>query len=493
MKLQFNSLFKEYQERVVLDGVSFTIQDNDKLGLIGPNGSGKTTLLKILAGVESPDKGTVVKVPQNLSVGYIPQVADLPKEKTVVEGLTDSLKLEDKEIYKIYIALADLGINQVALTEFGKLSSGQRTKIYLARLLIQTPDILLLDEPTNHLDIESLSWLEDYLESYKGAYIAVSHDRRFLDNTVKTILELEAGKIKVYGGDFSFYKQQKEIEREAQLRNFIAQEKKVERITERVRIMKNKTQQLEARTSGADHYMRRKAALSASKAKSTEKMLLKQLEEGGVEKPAAIPELTLMFKPKQESSKTVVFMDKISKTFRDQTLFKDFSLVINNQDRLALVGPNGCGKSTLIKLILSELKPEEGQTQMGNNVNVGYLAQEHTAISSSLSLLDYVVTQSKLDKTSAFRLMKRFLFSDEDLKNEVSNLSSGQKSKLALALIMASGANFIILDEPTNHLDILSREAVEEAIVSYPGTLLIVSHDRYFLDRIKPTKIISLR
>lgn len=492
MQLQSNSIIKEYSDRIILDNINFTITDGQHIGLIGQNGSGKTTLLKILVDQEIPDKGQVIKIPKNISVGFIPQVTDFNDQLSVIDNLTNSLSLSESEIYQIYIALNDLQIGDIATKLFGQLSAGQKTKVYLARILIQQPDILLLDEPTNHLDIQSIQWLESYLQNYSGAFLVISHDRRFLDNITNTIFELNNGQIKTYGGNYSFYRYQKQIELDAQQRNFIAQEKKVARLQELIRVVKNKTQQREVNTSGADFKIRKQAAASASRAKSTEKMLAKELNESGIEKPQPIPELSVLFRPKQESSQIVVYLDNISVSFNHQNIIEKFSLVINHQDRLALIGPNGSGKSTLVKTILSQIKPNTGNIQIGNHVDIGYLPQEHHQINSSLTLLNYLIAQSKIDRTSAYRLAKRFLFTEDDLNTEVNKLSSGQKSKLSLAAIMASGANFIILDEPTNYLDIPSREALESALISYTGTLLVISHDRYFLDRISPSKIINL-
>ena len=492
MQLQSNSITKEYSNRIILDNLNFTITDGQHIGLIGQNGSGKTTLLKILVGQEFPNQGQIIKVPKNLSVGFIPQVADFDNQLSVTDNLINSLSLNESEIYQIYIALNDLQIGDIATKLFGQLSAGQKTKVYLARILIQQPDILLLDEPTNHLDVQSIQWLENYLQNYPGAFLIVSHDRRFLDNVTNIIFDLDNGHIKTYGGNYSFYKHQKQIEFDAQQRNFIAQEKKVDRLQELIRVVKNKTQQREVNTSGADFTIRKQAAASASRAKSTEKMLTKKLAKSGIEKPQPIPELSLIFKPHQESSQVVAYLNNISVEFDHQNIIQNFSLVINRQDRLALVGANGSGKSTLVKTILDQITPNTGNVQIGNHVDIGYLPQEHHQINSSLSLLDYLITQSKIDRTSAYRLAKRFLFTEDDLATEVNRLSSGQKSKLSLAAIMASGANFIILDEPTNYLDIPSREALESALISYFGTLLVISHDRYFLDRIDPTKTIKL-
>lgn len=492
MNLQINSLSKEYFDHQLLVDVNFSINSRDRIGLIGTNGSGKTTLLKLLSGKEDPDGGQIIRTPNKLEIGYVPQVNDFPASKNIIEGLAMSLKIDDNEIYKINIVLDKLNINDLALKSFDSLSSGQKTKIYLARLLIQKPDILLLDEPTNHLDIKSLEWLENYLKNYQGAYLVVSHDRKFLDNIVTKILELEDGKIKIYGGNYSFYRQQKLIELEAQKRSYNVQEKKTEKILDRVRTMKNQTQQLEVVTSGADHYKRRKAAKSANRAKSTEKMLMKQLSENGIEKPKEDFELSVIFKPKRESNKLVVFFDKVSKKFNENQIIRNFSLEIDKGERVALIGPNGSGKSTLINLILDKFKPTEGKVELGSNVDIGYLPQEHKQLNSELSPIKYLMNATKIDKTSAYKLAKRFLLSDEDIETSTNKLSSGQKSKILLASIMASGSNFIILDEPTNYLDIPSREALEEALISYKGTLLIISHDRYFLERINPTKIINL-
>jgi len=223
MNLQINSLSKEYFDHQILTYINFSINSGNRIGLIGANGSGKTTLLKLLSGKENPDAGQIIKTPKNLVIGYIPQVADFPVSNNIIEGLLISLEMDESEIYKIYAALDKLNISDLALKPFGTLSSGEKTKVYLARLLIQNPDILLLDEPTNHLDTDSLDWLENYLKNYQGIFLVVSHDRRFLDNTVTKILELEDGKIKVYGGNYSFYRQQKIIEFESQRRNYIVQ------------------------------------------------------------------------------------------------------------------------------------------------------------------------------------------------------------------------------------------------------------------------------
>ena len=437
-----------------MDQISFYLGEKDFVGLIGENGSGKTTLLKILAGLEKQDSGSFQLSPRESTIGCVPQAPD------------------DESL--------------------AKLSSGQKTKFYLSRIAAEKPDLLLLDEPTNHLDLEGLAWLENYLSNYDGAVLVVSHDRKFLDNLATKIIELDKGRIKVYGGNYTFYRQQKEIEEESQRRAYIVQQKKVKRITKRIKEVKRGVQNLELNTTGKQHYQRRKAAKAAHGALAMAKRLEKELTENNVQKPEPDFELSAIFKPKTESSQTVIYLEEIDKTFNDQKILNNFSLLINKGQRIALVGSNGSGKTTLIKIILGKLKPDLGLVEIGNNVEIGYLSQEHEEENSSENLLENIISVTGIDKTSAYKLAKRFLFTEEDLRTPVKDLSSGQKSKLFLAKIMASRANFIILDEPTNHLDIPSREVLETAIASYSGTLLFVTHDRYFLERIDPDKIITL-
>jgi len=524
MLLEVNSIKKEYGGHVVLDNVSFTIGDKEVAALVGENGSGKTTLLKILAGLEEADSGSVHLQPKDLVISYVPQALD-----------EENLDLTPLEMGVAALSLAKLEISDLMNVRFGDLSSGERTKVYLARLITsdlktsgvsprmkivpakggtptvvgakddriprasargafisQKADLLLLDEPTNHLDIETLEWLENYLLEYDGSILLVSHDRRFLDNLSQKTLEIKGGKIKIYGGNYSFYRFQKEVEAEAERRAFIVQQKKVKRIEGEIKTIKTSVQSLERGTSGTDHYVRRKAAKAARGALSMEKRLEKELAGSDVKKPEADIELSAIFKPKIESSKTVVYLKGVTKSYSDRGILKPFDLLIEKGEKVALLGVNGSGKTTIIKLILGELIPDTGRVEIGNNVKVGYLPQEQAVIASSFPLIEELMARTDLDKSSVYKLARKFLFKDEDLLTRVCQLSSGQKSRLALAKIMASGANFIILDEPTNHLDIPSREALEKAIVSYSGTLLVVSHDRYFLETIKPDRIVYL-
>lgn len=497
MNLILNSVTKDYLNHTVLSGVSLTIREGERVGLIGENGSGKTTLLKIIAGLEKPDGGNMQKEPQSMTIGYVPQAPDASSSETVCEFLQRSAGLEGNEEYKIPIALSEVESDLLIDKRFGELSSGQKTRVYLARLLLNQPDILLLDEPTNHLDITALNWLEHYLANYDGSVLVVSHDRRFLDNLVAKIAELDNGEIKIYGGNYSFYREQKEIEKESEKRQYEIQQQIIKRLEDEARKKKEQIQKLEKSDKPTrDHdkfaatFFANRASRKFAKVAQVLESRLEKIER--LDKPEADIELSTIFKPKNESSQTALFVKDVSKSFGDQPILKDFKLLINRGEKVVLTGPNGSGKTTLINLILGRLKPDKGTIELGNGVEIGYLPQESGEISVSKSLLQYLVEDIGLDQTNAHKLAKKFLFSDDNLRTSVNDLSSGQKSRLALAKIMASGANFIILDEPTNHLDISARESLEKAVISYPGTLLVVSHDRYFLDMINFDKTINL-
>ncbi len=432
---------KSYAGQDILNDVSFTINSHEKVGLLGKNGSGKSTLFKIITGDEEQDSGEVTILPRSAEFGYLPQTLTDPK--------------------------------------LDSLSSGEKVKEHLSKLLDASPDILILDEPTNHLDWPTLDWLEEVIKQFSGPVLLTSHDRMFLDNVVNKILELENGKIQIYGGNYSFYRAQKEIQENAQAQKYYEQQSRVKKLTERARVLKTKTQQLEIRTSGTDHYQRRKAAKAASSAINIERRIAKELIETKVDKPEPNWELKALFNPRVESGQTVVNLKAVNVANR----LKDINLLIQRGQRVGLVGKNGSGKTTLVKIILDEITPDSGEVLIGNNVLIGYLSQTHQELNSDRLVIDELISTS-VDKTAAYKLLHRFLLPSDKINQPVQILSSGEKAKLLLAKIMTSGANFIILDEPTNHLDIPSREAIEQSLSDYNGTLLIVSHDRYFLQNV---------
>ncbi len=423
-----HSLSKSFEDKLILDNVSFTLKAGDRVALVGENGVGKSTLLRMVAGVESLDEGSIDTTG---TIGYLPQIRDR-----------------------------------------ASLSSGEQTWEQLQELLATQPDFLLLDEPTNHLDIQRLSRLERQLAKFAGGILMASHDRAFLDSCATKIFELERGKLSVYGGNYSDYKAQKKLQYDAQKRDYIVLERHRKAIEKRVTEVKRGVQILEINTSGTDHYVRRKAAKGAKSALAMVKRLQKEIEDSGIVKPPVDFSLALLFAPKRDSSQTVVFSKE---------------LYINRGERVALVGPNGSGKTTLIKKIMA------GELEIGNNVEIGYLPQEvEGGMDLSENLLDHLQATTEVTKTDAYKIARIFLFSEEDMDTPVSLLSSGQQSRLRLAQIMAQRANFLIFDEPTNHLDIKAREALELALANYKGTLLVVSHDQYFLEQLKIDRMIRL-
>lgn len=452
MYIQISKLSKSFGEQDVLKDVSFAINSGEKVALLGKNGSGKSTLFKILMGEETPDSGYVTFNPKTVQIGYLPQVAD----------------------------------------DNDPLSSGQKLKKRFREILISKPDLLLLDEPTNHLDWKGMTWLEKEVMVFAGPVLIVSHDRYFLDRVVDKIIELEKGELKVYGGNYSLYKQQKQIELESHLRSYEKQQKQIQKLQvdlleKRNTVQKGGTDAPPTRDKdkfAASFFANRVGRKFGKQIQALENRI-ESIEK--IDKPEANWELKALFKPKQESSQTVVQI----KSVNYKNILSEVSLIIQKDQRLALIGDNGSGKTTLVKLILSQLVPDSGEINIGNGVQIGYLSQEHQELDSDKTVLDELAN-GNIDKTESYKLLRRFLLSPEKINQPVKLLSSGEKAKLLLAKIMTSGANFIILDEPTNHLDIQSREAIEEALANYSGTLLVISHDRYFLEKIGITDSLKI-
>ena len=495
MLIQLSHISKSYSGQTILKDVTFSIQDGERIGLLGKNGSGKSTLFKIIAGIEKQDDGVLSIQPKDMSIGYVPQAPNFNQGRMVKDFLSEGLDLWEE--YKVDLALHKLAMGELKTKRLGHLSSGQKTRVYLARLIMQEPDVLLLDEPTNHLDVNALKWLENYVKSYNGAVFVISHDRRFLDNTVEEIVEIEHGEIKKYGGNYSFYKQQKRIELEANQRAYDSQQKEIKRLELEAKKQKERAERLDKdrkptkdNDSYAPTYFANRASKKISSASKTIEKRLDNLDR--IQKPKKDPQLAAIFKPSIESSKTVVSLSEVVKKIGKLSILDDTTLILSRGDRVALMGENGSGKSTLIKIILGEVQADSGIVNLGNDVVIGYLSQEHKELDSENSVIDELVSSTKLDKTDAYKLLVRFLLPVSKINQSVNSLSSGEKAKLLLAQIMASGANFIILDEPTNHLDIPSREVLEDALSNYEGTLLVVSHDRYFIDRIGINKSINL-
>lgn len=522
--LSANDITKAYGTDIILKDISFHINSGDRVGLIGLNGAGKTTLLNILAGDADADTGNVF-VSNDTVIGYLRQNDDFVSENTVIEEI-DSIFTElhrmENEMPALSEEIAEATasgtktrqeidsmlhrydrlqedysraggytykgeikgvLSSMAFSEdtynkkISMLSGGERTRLALCCLLLKKPDILILDEPTNHLDIGTLKWLEQYLKSYKGTILIVSHDRYFLDQSVNRIFEISNHKLRIYEGNYSEYAVKRKEIRESEIRAYQKQQTEISRQEEMIRRMKQRgTEKL------------------AKRAASREKQLehIERLEMPDSEKG----KMKLHFKENFKSGNDVILADGLSKGFgygsSRKELFKNVNLDIKRGERICIVGPNGVGKTTLLRILLDQLEPDEGRIKIGYNVAFAYYDQGQRLLNGSNTVLEELKESYRLYTDTEMRsILGRFLFKNEDVFINVGSLSGGEKARLSLIKIMLSGANVLILDEPTNHLDIDSKEVFEEALLDFPGTVIVVSHDRYFLNRI-PTRILEL-
>lgn len=515
--LSAKDITKTYGVDVILENVSFHINEGDRVGIVGANGAGKTTLLNILSG-RLPADGGQFYLSQNTTIGYLKQKDNFNKENTVIEEIHKIFKdLEDmeEEMHVLSLKIDELGeeagdlihrfsnmqeeykdkggytykseingiLNSMAFGEeyyhkkISTLSGGERTRLALACLLLEKPDILFLDEPTNHLDIGTLKWLEQYLKGYKGTIVMVSHDRYFLDQMATRIFEVEHHKLHCYEGNYSAFAEKKRAIREAQLRAYNKQQTEIRRQEDMIRRFKERgTEKL------------------AKRAASREKML-EHMER--IERPEAeLGKMKLHFRQEYQSGNDVLYAEGLSKFFgfgaTRRELFEHVNFDIKRGERICIVGPNGVGKTTLLRIMMEELTPNEGYLKIGHNVKFGYYDQGQLLLNDASTVMDEVHDSYRLYKDSEIRgILGRFLFQNDQVFLQVGSLSGGEKARLSLLKLMMSGANVLILDEPTNHLDIDSKEIFEDALLEYPGTVIVVSHDRYFLNKI-PTRILEL-
>ena len=487
----------------LLDGLTFEVQQGERVGLLGKNGAGKTTVFRILTGEIGYDEGTV-EIAQGKKVGLISQIPRYPQGYTVEDVLRCAFrelrniqkKMEQLEqqmareatdaVLKEYDRLGaryqsgggyemDVNVDKIcnglgipsAMREqdFSMLSGGEKTRVNLARLLLEETDILLLDEPTNHLDMKSVEWLEEYLKKFKGTVLTISHDRYFLDQVVDRIVELRGGKAEYYSGNYSFYVEEKEARYELQLKQYEQEQAKIAQLSYTMERMKGWG--INNRT------LYRRAMSIQSRIERIEK----------TERPTKEKTMYASFGQKEFHGDEVMVLRDLSMGFEGRTLFPDVNLLVQGGDRIALLGDNGTGKSTFLKLLMKEEKPTGGKIKFGPSVKMAYLPQIIHFDHPERSILDTMIYEKNYSTQTARNRLGAFLFSGEDVFKPVSALSGGEQSRLRLCMLMDEEINLLILDEPTNHLDIASREWIENAVAGFQGTLLFVSHDRYFIDQ----------
>lgn len=514
MILSCNNISKSFGTDVIIKSCSFNIEDHEKAAIVGINGAGKSTLLKIITGIEPADTG-LVTLAKDKTLGYLSQQQNLNSDNTIYDellsvkqyildmeaqlrsienqmksaddtaletlmkkysDLNHEFELNNGYSYKSEITgvLKGLGFAEEDFTlNVNTLSGGQKTRVALGRLLLSKPDIILLDEPTNHLDMESISWLENYLLNYSGAVLIVAHDRYFLDKIVSKIIELDNGNATVFSGNYTDYASKKAILRNMQLKEYLNQQREIKHQEEVITKLKQ--------------FNREK---SIKRAESREKMLNKM---EFVDKPEILNDkMDIKLEPNVISGNDVLTVDNLTKGFDGTVLFDNISFQIKRGERVALIGSNGTGKTTILKLINGIIPADSGSIYLGAKVNIGYYDQEHHVLDPDKTIFDEIRdAYPDLNNTQIRNTLAAFLFTNEDVFKYIKDLSGGERGRVSLAKLMLSNANFLILDEPTNHLDITSKEILENALNSYTGTVLFVSHDRYFINS-TATRIIEL-
>lgn len=514
MILSCNNISKSFGTDVIIKSCSFNIEDHEKAAIVGINGAGKSTLLKIITGIEPADTG-LVTLAKDKTLGYLSQQQNLNSDNTIYDellsvkqyildmeaqlrsienqmksaddtaletlmkkysDLNHEFELNNGYAYKSEITgvLKGLGFAEEDFTlNVNTLSGGQKTRGALGRLLLSKPDIILLDEPTNHLDMESISWLENYLLNYSGAVLIVAHDRYFLDKIVSKIIELDNGNATVFSGNYTDYASKKAILRNMQLKEYLNQQREIKHQEEVITKLKQ--------------FNREK---SIKRAESREKMLNKM---EFVDKPEILNDkMDIKLEPNVISGNDVLTVDNLTKGFDGTVLFDNICFQIKRGERVALIGSNGTGKTTILKLINGIIPADSGSIYLGAKVNIGYYDQEHHVLDPDKTIFDEIRdAYPDLNNTQIRNTLAAFLFTNEDVFKYIKDLSGGERGRVSLAKLMLSNANFLILDEPTNHLDITSKEILENALNSYTGTVLFVSHDRYFINS-TATRIIEL-
>lgn len=506
-----NNVTKSFGGNIIFENISLEIKNGERVGLVGRNGSGKTTIFGLLTGMESLDAGAI-HMKKGTRIGHVAQIPKFDEVLTVYDVLSSAFKVEkelEKEMHALETNMAEeqeqsslqklmerygfiqekfafLGgyeieanimkvANGLQVTDlfsrvFTELSGGEQTKVSLAYMLLQKPDLLLLDEPTNHLDLFAVEWLEQFLKEYNGTVMVISHDRYFLDEVVTKIFDLEDGEIHVYHTNYSQFVEEKEERLLQEFQAYQEQQKKIKKMKEAIKRLREWANQANPPNEGL-HKRARNMERALERIEKLKRPILERKQMG------------LQFEGQERSGKDVVVMKEVSKGFAGRPLFEQANLHVRFQERAAIVGRNGTGKTTLLKLLLKEMEPEAGAIRVGSSVKIGYLSQ-HMYENMKSNVLEAFRENVAVTEGEARHILAKFLFYGPAVFKKVTQLSGGEKMRLRLAQLMYQDINFLILDEPTNHLDIESREVLEEALEQYNGTILAVSHDRYFLNKL---------
>ncbi|WP_288777977.1 ABC-F family ATP-binding cassette domain-containing protein [uncultured Sneathia sp.] len=496
--IQFNNVYKSFLDKQILKDVSFSINSSNRIGLIGLNGVGKSTIINIILSKEGINSGTVF-VDKNINIGYISQVHHFSDENNTVFEELDTVfselhkvyrkiekmnlelatnpKLKDEldKLYNIFNAndgysidyLLNQVINGLDLTNLKdslicKLSGGEKTRVSLAKLLLQKPDLLILDEPTNHLDLASIEWLEEFLKKYNKAFLLVSHDRVFLDNVCNKIFEIENMKLHEYSGNFSSFMIQKEMILKGEIKEYEKQQDRIKKLNEYIE--------------------RNRAGRMAKQARGKQKLLSHLLVHDNPDYTP--PKMKLKFEIKNTTSDSVLTLEDVCKNFDNKTLLKDICLKVYKGERIGIIGKNGCGKSTLLKLIANKLPLDSGSIKIAQNAVMGYFDQNVDDLYPDNTILQEINTNINYTQEYLRSMAASFLFKDEDVDKRIKDLSGGEKVRVSFIKLIQKHPNFLLLDEPTNHLDIYSIEILEQALSDFQGTLVVVSHNRHFLDSV---------
>lgn len=514
MILNATNISKSFGSNEIIKDANFLVNEHEKVAIVGVNGAGKTTLLKILTGEEHADSGNVI-LAKDAKLGYLRQINNVDSTLSIIDELYTviehilnmekrMLEMQEQmqhlsgealeELYSSYTALTHsyelmdgyaakskvigilkgLGFDENDFDrKINTLSGGQKTRVFLAKLLLEEPDIILLDEPTNHLDLRSIEWLESYLLNYKGAVIIVSHDRYFLDKIVSKVIDIENAEVQMYSGNYSDFSAKKQMLLDAKMKEYLNQQQEIKH--------------QEAVITKLKQFNREK---SIKRAESRQKQLEKI---DRVEAPIThIENMKLSLDISKESGKDVLTVHNLAKSFDEKHLFSNINFEIKRGERVAIIGDNGTGKTTLLKIINGLLSPDTGEVIYGSNVSIAYYDQEHQVLHMDKTLFDEISdTYPDMSNTQIRNILAAFLFTGEDVFKKIGDLSGGERGRVSLVKLMLSKANFLLLDEPTNHLDILSKDVLESALNSFPGTICYVSHDRYFINK-TATRILDL-